>query len=271
MQAAANQASRPNQFRARSESTPARHAYIQTLLEDARRHDAVRHPYLRALAGGAVPNLRWALADFARQYSGYSSHFISYLGATLAQLDDAGHRESLLANLEEESGSYGPGELAELRELGIQPEWIVGVPHPTLFRRFCAALGVEPVAAVDEAPEVRRWRESFSRLLTSGSPAIAIGALGLGTENIVRDIYAQLAEALERVEDLDPRDTAFFPLPASIDDHHTQTLAEIAADLATTPIARHELRHGMLVALSLRTRFWDWMYLRALDPPHTPR
>ena len=72
--------------------------------------------------------------------------------------------------------------------------------------------------------------------------------------------------AIARLE-LDPRDTVFFPLHTAVDDHHTQTLRDIAASLAVTEAGQRQLRGGTLKALSLRCMFWDWMYLRALNPP----
>ena len=96
----------------------------------------MRHPYLACLAEGSLPNDSWALADFARQYRGYSAHFPRYLAALISRLDDPAHRQALLTKLIEESGQYDPAELSTLASLGLQPEWFVGVPHPELFRRF---------------------------------------------------------------------------------------------------------------------------------------
>ncbi|MFM9087352.1 MAG: hypothetical protein ACKOPT_04295, partial [Cyanobium sp.] len=117
---------------------------VSALGESALHHRAVRHPYLAALADGNLPDLDWALADFARQYEGYSIHFPRYLTALISRLENPSHRAALLENLFEESGHYGEGELAILAEQGIATDWIVGVPHPELFHRFrIAASGEE--------------------------------------------------------------------------------------------------------------------------------
>src|SRR5262249_43512317 len=60
------------------------------------RHRAVRHPYLQALGDGALPDTRWALVDFARQYCGYSAHFPRYLTMVVSRLDSPTHRRGLL-------------------------------------------------------------------------------------------------------------------------------------------------------------------------------
>src|SRR5262249_30534586 len=144
-------------------------------------------------------------------------------------------------------------------------EWIEGVPHPILFQRFSTAIGVDHHDQ-RESDQVVCWRELFLQLLAAGSPAEALGALGLGTENIVRAIYRPFVAAISRMGTLDARDTVFFPLHTAVDDHHQATLQAISADFAVREEGRAGLRRGMLKALALRSAFWDWLYARALDP-----
>ncbi|MEL6341628.1 MAG: iron-containing redox enzyme family protein [Myxococcota bacterium] len=243
------------------------HAYVARLAEETLRHRAVRHPYLRALRDGTLPDMRWALADFGRQYYSYSKHFPRYLTAVIARLEDPAHRRGLMENLTEESGRYEAEELHELAALGIRREWIENIPHPALFQRFCRAMGVEHGEDHVEEAQVVCWRELFLMLLSNGSAAEAVGALGLGTENIVSTIYLPFVDAIERLG-LDREDTVFFPLHTAVDDHHQETLQNIAADLAVTPQGQSDLRRGALKALAMRSAFWDWLYERALHPEH---
>ena len=240
-------------------------AFLQRVTTEASEHRAVHHPYLRALAAGDLPDSRWALADFGQQYYGYSAHFPRYLTKTISQLTDSSHRQGLMQNLIEESGTYSDEDLEELTAAGIKPEWIINVPHPELFKRFCDALGVELRNVEDDSNEVTCWREMFLDVLGEGSPAQAVGALGLGTEGIVSTMYQNFLPALEKVN-LDPRDAVFFPLHAMVDDHHQETLLAIASDFAKTPEGRRDLAKGMRKALFLRAGFWDWMHARALRP-----
>jgi CRP-like cAMP-binding protein len=239
--------------------------FVSNLADESLRHRAVRHPYLRALADGSLPDTRWALADFARQYYGYSSHFPRYLTTVISRLENPAHRNALLENLTEESGIYEEDELEELAKFGVEREWIEGIAHPLLFQRFSEAIGVRRGEA-KESDQVACWRELFLQLLSSGSPAEALGALGLGTENIVRTIYGPFVEAIGRLGDLSPRDTVFFPLHTAVDDHHQATLQAISADFASSDEGRAGLRRGMLKSLQLRTAFWDWLHERAMDP-----
>ena len=239
--------------------------HVDALARQALCHQAVQHPYLTALAKGELPDLHWALQDFARQYFAYSAHFPRYLTAVISKLENPAHRRALMENLTEESGQYEQEELDELASIGISPDWIVGIPHPELFRRFRSALGVMDDATVPEAIEVLCWREQFLAILSNGSAAEALGALGLGTETIVQTIYQPFVEAIGRIA-MDPRDSVFFPLHTAVDDHHQATLREIAIDLAATAQGRRDLAKGMQKALALRCSFWSWLHQRALQP-----
>jgi pyrroloquinoline quinone (PQQ) biosynthesis protein C len=239
-------------------------AFVQRLASEALRHRAVRHPYLAALADGTLPDTRWALSDFARQYYAYSSHFPRYLTTVISRLERPEHRRALLENLTEESGVYEDEELAELAKLGVEREWIEGIPHPVLFRRFADSIGVRHVEG-SERDHVVAWRDLFLQVL-GNSAAEGLGALGLGTENIVRTIYGPFVKAVARLGELSPRDTVFFPLHTAVDDHHQATLQALSVDHAQTAEGRSELRRGMLKALQLRSAFWDWMLARALEP-----
>jgi pyrroloquinoline quinone (PQQ) biosynthesis protein C len=232
-------------------------------------HRAVRHPYLSAMAADLLPDPHWALADFARHYQGYSRQFPRYLLSVTAHLEHPRHRRALLDNLAEESGRYAPAELAALEAAGLRAAWFVGVPHPELFRRFTRAVGADTgrddADGSLDAPQVQCWREMLLCVLNGGSPAEAVGAIGLGTETIVRSVYRPFVVASTRLG-LRAEDTVFFALHTLVDDDHQLTLLDIAADLARTATGRDGLQRGMLKALQLRSTFWDWLYERALNP-----
>lgn len=237
---------------------------LRELIAQSHQHRAVAHPYLQALRHGEHPDPRGALRDFARHYHGYSSHFPRYLTALISRLEDDGDRRRLLDNLQSETGSYTPTELRQLRAAGIQPEWVEGVPHPELFRRFRRALDVEDGDPSEAAAEVRAWREILLSVLSLGSAAEAVGALGLGTEGIVPSVYPAFVEAIRRLGDVAPQDGVFFPLHTLVDDDHQASLRSLAHKMAATPEGRRDLTLGMTKALALRDTFWSWLHQRAL-------
>jgi pyrroloquinoline quinone (PQQ) biosynthesis protein C len=241
---------------------------IADLMTQSLQHRAVRHPYLSAMASGELPDPRGALRDFARHYHGYSSHFPRYLTALISRLEDDEDRRELLENLQGEGGSYSPKELGLLQAAGISAEWVVDVPHPELFRRFRRALGVGDDDPAEEHLEVTAWRELLLSVISQGTAAEAVGAMGLGTEGIVPAIYPAFARALRRLRDVAPRDGVFFPLHTLVDDHHQASLRALAGKLATSSRGRRDLALGMTKALALRDAFWGWLHQRALamDP-----
>ena len=241
-----------------------RESYLEELIQEALSHRAVCHPYLTDLANGNLPDLKWAIHDFAAQYPGYCAHFPRYLTMVISKLDSPEHRMTLMQNLIEESGMLDDEEIAVLVDHGIDPDWVQGIPHPKLFERFQQAVDVHDTHEhTDDALEVVCWRESFYHLLADGSPAEAVGAIGLGTENVVNKIYSPIIRAIERMGTLDRREYVFFELHCEVDEDHHEALLKIAHDFADDPQNRLDLRKGMLKALGLRAMFWDWMHDRA--------
>ena len=216
------------------------------------------------MSQGNLPDLRGAFRDFACHYYGYSSHFPRYLAALISRLEGSEDRQALLDNLSEESGCYSPEDLAKMDACGIQAEWVANVPHPELFRRFRRALDVSDGAPAKESLEVVAWREMLLSVISDGSAAEAVGALGLGTEGIVPALYRPFVDGLRRVGELSGRDQVFFGLHTLVDDRHQATLQALACKLASTASGRHELALGMTKALAMRDAFWSWLHQRAL-------
>ena len=104
--------------------------FIAELNEEAKHHRAIHHPYLQKLICGDLPDPKASLKDFFFQYLAYSVDFMRYLMATMSQLDDRKYREKLMGNLMEESGRVDPEDASKLAEIGVQLEWVQGVPHP---------------------------------------------------------------------------------------------------------------------------------------------
>jgi pyrroloquinoline quinone (PQQ) biosynthesis protein C len=235
---------------------------MQELIDEALNHRAINHPYLLALKNGEFSNNKEILKDFAAQYGAYSSWFPRYLTAVISKLENPTHREHLLDNLAEESGHLHDEDIEAIATLGIKKEWVQGIAHPKLFRRFQDAMGVDRGQL--NGIEVEIWRESFLSLVQDGSATAAVGAIGLGTETIVKFIYKHLIEAIENHTDLSLEEYVFFPLHTEVDDEHGLILLKIAEELANeSEKTAFELRKGMLKALNLRAAYWDDMYARA--------
>jgi pyrroloquinoline quinone (PQQ) biosynthesis protein C len=184
------------------------------------------------------------------------------LTGVISKLESPEHREHLLDNLAEESGHLHDEDIEAVAALGIKEEWVQGIAHPKLFRRFQDAMGVDRNESI--GIEVQIWRESFLSLVQDGSSVEAVGAIGLGSESIVKFVYRHLIEAIEKHTNLTLEQYVFFPLHTEVDDEHGLILLRIAEELAgESEESALQLRKGMLKALNLRAAYWDNMYDRA--------
>lgn len=214
---------------------------------------------------GDLPDIKGALKDFVFQYSAYSFDFVRYLTATIAQLEDERHRKALMKNLVEETGRIDAKDAPIIKSIGLEMEWVDGVPHTELFARYLNAAGVDQEfrRKTPYADEAVVWRDLFFSLCSKEGAARAVGAIGIGTENVVKYIYRPFIQAIENHLDISLRDRAFFDLHATLDEQHGTVLTDIAVDLVEKSEHRGPIRDGMLMALSLRGAFFDALQARA--------
>jgi pyrroloquinoline quinone (PQQ) biosynthesis protein C len=230
-------------------------------MEDvALQHEAVHHSYLKKLEQGEFSDMQKALAYFACQYEGYSAWFPKYLQAVIDKLSNPAHKAHLLENLAEEKGQLHEEDLQAIRALGIEDEWVIGIPHPQLFARFKKAICGEAQFPLNAA--VEEWRTAFLNYLNECSEAEAVGAIGFGTESIVKYIYRPIIESISTFTELPLEDYVFFPLHTEVDDEHGKVLISIANELASQSKENDKLiQKGMEVALDLRNEFWNKLEL----------
>ncbi len=235
---------------------------IENLVQEAQNHKAVHHPYLIALKNGSFSDPCMAIKDFSVQYSGYTSWFPKFLTAAISKMNDPSHRMHLLDNLYEECGNIDSEEIELLKKLGIKEDWVQGISHPELFKRFKLSLDIDPESEICEAVEM--WREMFLNVLYNGSEAEVIGAIGIGTESIVKHIYKHITLGIQTHTNLQKYDYVFFELHSEIDDAHGEIMIQIAKEMVKkNPNDYYEIRKGMLKALNLRVMFWDMMSERS--------
>lgn len=230
-------------------------------MEDiALQHEAVHHSYLKKLEQGEFSDMNKALAYFACQYEGYSAWFPKYLQAVIDKLSNPAHKAHLLENLAEEKGQLHEEDLLAIRALGIHDEWVIGIPHPQLFARFKQSICGEAQFPLNAA--VEEWRTAFLNYMNSCSEAEAVGAIGFGTESIVKHIYRPIITSISTFTELPLEDYVFFPLHTEVDDEHGKVLISIANELASQNEENTKLiQQGMEMALNLRKDFWTKLEL----------
>jgi pyrroloquinoline quinone (PQQ) biosynthesis protein C len=229
--------------------------FVATLCAEALDHPAVHHPYLERIGSGDLPDVAWALRDYAYQYAYYSQAFPEYLEGVIATLTCDAHRRLLLENLEEERGDPGASDLDH-------------VPHTELFARFRRAIGVDDAYLARHKPitTVEVWRDLALQKFRSPQVGVGVGAIGIGTELVVPTIYTYILEGIRDHTTLAPEDYYFFTLHAQCDQAHAADLRQVTVDVASDATTREAIRFGVFSALNLRKAFWDIMLSRALDP-----
>lgn len=239
--------------------------FIEDLQKEALSHRALNHPLIDRLKAGDFKSPRLALEDFFYQYLAYSKNFLRFLTATVSQLERLEHRAWLLDNLLEESGHVAEEEAKELRKIGVEMEWIQGVAHPILYQNFLTAIGKDEDYQSQHGfcPESTEWSQKFLKYCQTSSAEQAVGAMGLGTENIVKHIYWPLLEAIKTHLNISSKDRVFFDLHALLDDEHGKIFDRIAGELGQTKESQEQIRAGMLKALDLRAEYFDAMLKRA--------
>jgi pyrroloquinoline-quinone synthase len=243
--------------------------FVSSLKDYAEKSPAIQHPLLRAIAVGDFRDLPGTITRFLREYYFYSYHFTQYLTAVMSRLERPEHRSMLMPNVMEENGQMDEEHKAELLRAGIEPSF-VAAPHPELFRRFLAAIGLSREQILQQPPHLATmaWVDTFDNLCRHGSQEQAVGALGLGTEGIVRHVYLELLQGIKKAwPQMTLQERVFFDLHAHLDDEHAYVMRIITIELCRTVAGRRRVAMGVLQALNARRTFFDHMlvYLRALD------
>lgn len=240
---------------------------IGDLLHEANTHIALRHKWLNNIANSAYSDQHYALKTFACEYHTYASAFPHYLRAVIDKLTLDKHKKPLLENLQEEKGQLDKDEVGILRAHGINVGSVLGVPHPTLYRRFCHSMGLTELQLLKPAHIAMQWRKQLLDYIQTASPAAAVGAIGIGTEGIVKPIYHKILSGIRALGTLNRDEYIFFELHCVVDDKHAEDLENVAIDMLGVDNGYEELRAGMLKALELRAQFWDYMHNKCCAAP----
>ena len=228
--------------------------FVNALCHEAKEHPATHHDFLQRLAKGNFPNIKAALRDYAFQYSFYSAHFPKYLQGAIDSLSEQKHKDVLLENLEEEKGDPTSSDLNCM-------------PHTKLFELFQVATGIDDTFKRNSKPcvTVSVWSDLFLQKCRSKQLGVAVGAIGIATENIVPTVYSYILQCIRDHTQLTEDDGHFFKLHATCDDEHAEDLKQITIDLAEDFHIREAVRFGVFSGLNLRKAFWDIMLSRALE------
>jgi pyrroloquinoline-quinone synthase len=181
---------------------------------------------------------RRELELFLKQHSHYSQNFTRYLCALISNLRDEEDRKLLTQNL--------------FDELGL----ITGVSHAEIYRQMIATV-LPSGNDVGVFPATQALIETMLECCRNSRPMVGLGALCLGAEAIVPEVYSTIMNGFDAVRE--PRENLdFFTIHISDDDEHARTMRNIILrELENNPRSRHDLEYGAARAFDARVEFFE--------------
>ncbi|WP_259782355.1 TenA family transcriptional regulator [Aestuariispira ectoiniformans] len=180
------------------------------LLQSAHEELAARlqkHPFLTACRNGTISMEQ--LKTFLEQQALYSEKFIQYLCALISNLDRQDEVHDLLENLAEEMGVDEHGD----------------EPHSKIFARLLNDFDIDR-SKIEPLPQTTELIERMFRWCSDKDSACGLGALCLGAEAIVPDMYSDIVAGF-RAHGIDDETIHFFILHMECDDGHAETMMKI--------------------------------------------
>lgn len=181
---------------------------------------------------------RRELELFLKQHHYYSKNFTRYLCALISNLRNEEDRRLLTQNL--------------FDELGL----VTGVSHAEIYRRMIATI-LPSGNDVEVFPATQALIETMLECCRNSRPMVGLGALCLGAEAIVPEVYSTILNGFDAVRE--PRENLdFFTIHISDDDEHARTMRNIILrELENNPRSRHDLEYGAARAFDARVEFFE--------------
>lgn len=216
-------------------------APVADLLEQTSRQFIRRlrqHPFIQRCRNRMAS--REEMNRFLVQHGKYGAYFTRCLCALMSNLSNLAHVARLAENLAAEMGFGGDGR----------------VPHAQIYAKMLSDFGLNP-AEQDSYPETEALIQTMLTLCRQPGGAAGLGALCLGAEAVVAELYSDLLQGFIGCG-VDLSRLAFFRLHIECDDDHALTMRDIIATMIDQdPSQRVIVLNAGQVALQARLRFFD--------------
>lgn len=175
---------------------------------------------------------------FVRQHHFYSRYFTRYLCSLMSNMSDERDRIALTHNLFDEMGFSG------------------GVSHAQIYRDMMSAMltgddGVSIFAGT------QALIDTMFECCRSPRMMVGLGAICLGAEAIVPEIYTSILQGFAAVQEPE-KNLDFFTIHVIADDDHALTMREIIIrELERDPRTRLDLEYGAQRAIAARVAFFE--------------
>ena len=200
------------------------------------------HPLWQRMEAGELE--QEGLRLWARQFYLQVVEFPRAVSALHARCEDPGLRRKLAESLYEEETGLLSG---------------CGVPHPVLFARLAAAVGVSDEHLQQERPlpataALLHWFQVSTQLRTFLD---GIAAINLAAEGQVPGAFARMARALATKYQLSTEAVAFFDVHDVADREHADVGDHAVVRLAATPEAQQAAIDALETSLATWWAFYD--------------
>lgn len=132
-----------------------------------------------------------------------------------------------------------------------------GADHPKAYRTFMHAAGIEPGCESDFPlhPDVVEFIQEHYRICTEEPFLVGLGAVGPGHEWSIPTMFEHVIIGLNKAG-FEAEDIDYWTMHLDQDADHGAWLEEALVDYCDTEEARAQVRHGALLSLNAREKFW---------------
>jgi pyrroloquinoline quinone (PQQ) biosynthesis protein C len=132
-----------------------------------------------------------------------------------------------------------------------------GADHPQACRAFMHAAGIEPGVECDFPlhPEAVEFIREHYRICTEEPFLVGLGAVGPGHEWSIPTMFEHVIVGLRKAG-FETGDIEYWTMHLDQDADHGDWLEEALVGYCATEAARAQVRHGALLSLNAREKFW---------------
>lgn len=229
-----------------SAESPVSGLSIEALIDEAFGHPAVCHPLYAKFESLEDVETLDMFGRYLGNYQIYSRHFMPALSQLIQIAPDDCDVDVIAENLEDEKGDP---TLTGYKSL----------PHRDMYQVFLEYFNDHTgvlVSGKESVPQVTEWAE-YTKTISERSFADGVGALGLATELILPNIFAQILKGLDSLPGFPDEGKYFFKLHSRCDEKHGQDFVRLGQHLAENYENAMDLATGMRNMLGHRKKFCD--------------
>ena len=213
---------------------------LETFNEVSVKHPLWHHPFLTQcrnseLTEAEVRILAVQMYKFCKEFNRILATIYSYCSDVEVQL-------VILENLSDEMGGGN-----------------IELTHPTLFRRFTRALGIddETLESLPTAPETHNLVNTYIRIVQEYGYLAGLGAVCFASEGIVSTLYTQLQKGIRGAGTFSEDALIFFTLHVDLDNEHADRMARMIDAKVTSAEESIDINRAILEAMDARIEFFD--------------